>query len=63
MRRIVREHYHISKIALRRRIFMFGAAAGAVSGIISAWQDWRSGLFSSLPQDITLTLVLVPLFF
>jgi signal transduction histidine kinase len=63
MQLMVQENYNISKVTLRRRMFMFGAATGTVMGIISTWLDWRSGLVSSLPQDITLALVLSPLFF
>jgi len=63
MPRMAQKNYSVSKVALRRRMFMFGAAAGSVVGVISTWLDWQSGLISSLPQDITLALILMPLFF
>jgi len=50
-------------MALRRRMFMLGAAAGSIVGAISSWLDWHSGLFSSVPQDIALSLALIPLLF
>jgi len=60
---MTQKNYSVSKVHLRRRIFMFGAAAGSMAGGISTWIDWQNALFSSLPQDITLTLVLMPLLF
>jgi len=44
-------------------MFMLGAAAGSIIGAISTWLDWQHDLVSSIPQDITLALVLMPLFF
>jgi len=61
-RHTAQKNYFVSKVSLRRQVFMFCAAAGAIVGALSTWLDWRSGLISSIPQDITLALVLMPLF-
>ncbi len=54
--------YRVSKPALRRKMFLCGAAAGSVISLLCAWLDWRNGLSSSVPQDIILALVLIPLY-
>jgi hypothetical protein len=54
--------FSFNKAELRRKMFLFGAAAGTLIGAISAWLDWQNDLLSSLPQDLILVLVLIPLF-
>jgi len=52
-----------AKTALRRKLFMIGAASGSLISFVCAWLDWQNGLTASIYQDLTLATVLLPLLF
>ncbi len=54
--------FSISGKSLRRTMFLLGSAFGSLVSFINAVLDWHSGLTASIPQDLMLGAVLIPLF-